>query len=116
MTFSDLTRIVLVHAWVYMEGGATAATRQKVFVILQHSTDGGAAWADITGTEQIFRMRSGLVFAQIPAISRSACWCVWRSPSASTKYRIAFKTENNPGGGDDINFKNAGIFVEVFRN
>lgn len=131
-TAEDITltsgRKLVVHASLYVRGGtlptSLAATLPAVWVVLQKSTDGGAAWSTLSGTRRTFRLRdvrtgtgmgtypAGGAGTNIPRVARSIN-IVYDATTlgVAQRFRVAFETENYA-----FNFINGTIWCEVMRS
>lgn len=100
-TFGADTRLLL-HASVRVrkEPIATTPNLPRVWLYVMQSTDGGATYSVITGTERILRMReTGLLCdptpgTAIPGIDQTVSWSLYvGTTGVATIYQVAFLTE-----------------------
>lgn len=93
---------VLLHASVHVvkEPIAATASLPRVWLYVMQSTDGGATYSVITGTERILRMRDTTTLCDptavvsIPGIDQTVSWSLYvGTTGVATIYQVAFKTE-----------------------
>lgn len=117
-----VTHRTILSASVAFTGqyGAAAAPRLYLELVLQQSVDAGVTFTSIIGTHQGFQLRQvGATLsgpgAEIPSLSGCATWSTTITPTGTpTLYRVAFQTTNDAStGGQDINFLDGTIFLEI---
>ena len=102
--------MLILHASVRVSCGAipTTANLPRVWCRLEQSTDGGATYTALTGSERSLRMRDvgvGLCSAgganAIPGINQTLSWAQYVATSnVATLYRVTYRTVN---GSFDFN-------------
>lgn len=117
MTIASTSKVI-IHASVFASGDRkVGAPTGLIQLAIQRSSDGGATWSTLTGTEQNFRYRvqpalylvdpGGANF--VPGIKASVTWGVANTVTTGTwRYRVGYQT-----AAASAEFLNGVIFPEI---